>query len=53
MLRAAFKADPKSAQAAYNLGVLLSKDNLKEALTWCARAAELGPAPGRAGRSAR
>ena len=41
--RAAFKADPKSAQAAYNLGVLLSKDHPKEALTWCRRAAELRP----------
>jgi len=42
--RAAFKADPHSAQAAYNLGVLLSKDRPEEALTWCQRAAELGPA---------
>jgi tetratricopeptide (TPR) repeat protein len=41
--RAAFKSDPRSARAAYNLGILLSKDRLDEALTWCSRAAELGP----------
>jgi Tfp pilus assembly protein PilF len=41
--RTAFKADPRSAQAAYNLGVMLSKDQPKEALTWCRRAAELRP----------
>jgi tetratricopeptide (TPR) repeat protein len=41
--RAAFKADPRSAQAAYNLGVLLSKEHPEEGLTWCGRAAELRP----------
>ena len=41
--RAAFKADPKSAQAAYNLGVLLAKDHPREALTWSRQAAELRP----------
>jgi tetratricopeptide (TPR) repeat protein len=40
--RAAFKANPKSGQTAYNLGVLLSKDHPEEALDWCRRAAELG-----------
>jgi Flp pilus assembly protein TadD len=30
--RAAFKADPHSAQAAYNLGVLLAKDHREESL---------------------
>ena len=41
--RTAFKADPRSGQAAYNLGVLLAKDNPEEALAWCRRAAELRP----------
>jgi tetratricopeptide (TPR) repeat protein len=41
--RAAFKADPRSAQAAYNLGILLSKDRPDEALTWSRRAADLRP----------
>ena len=41
--RAAFKADPRSAQAAYNLGVLLSKHDPKESVEWCRRAAELAP----------
>lgn len=41
--RAAFLSDPHSARAAYNLGVLLSKNDAGEGLTWCARAAELGP----------
>jgi tetratricopeptide (TPR) repeat protein len=40
--RAALKANPQSAQAAYNLGVLLSKDRPEESLDWCRRAAELG-----------
>ena len=40
--RAAFKADPQSAQAAYNLGVLLAKDHPEESLDWCRRAAALG-----------
>jgi Flp pilus assembly protein TadD len=41
--RTAFKSDPRSGQAAYNLGVLLSADNSKESLEWCRRAAELSP----------
>jgi tetratricopeptide (TPR) repeat protein len=40
--RAAFKANSQSARAAYNLGVLLSKDHPEEALDWCRRATELG-----------
>jgi tetratricopeptide (TPR) repeat protein len=41
--RAAFKANPRSARAAYNLGVLLSKDHPEEALEWCRRATALDP----------
>jgi len=42
--RAAYKSDPRAgAQAAYNLGILLSKDHPEEALTWSRRAAELRP----------
>ena len=41
--RAAFKTNPHSARAAYNLGVLLSNDNPGEALEWCRRAAALDP----------
>ncbi len=41
--RTAIQSDPQSAQAAYNLGVLLSNDRPAEALDWCRRAAELGP----------
>jgi tetratricopeptide (TPR) repeat protein len=41
--RTAFKADPHSAQAAYNLGVMLYDNHPHEALDWCSRAAELAP----------
>jgi len=41
--RAAVRNDPRSAQAAFNLGVLLSKDHPQEALGFCARAVELSP----------
>jgi len=41
--RAAAKADPKSAQAAYNLCVVTSKDRLDEAIKWCRKAADLRP----------
>jgi Tfp pilus assembly protein PilF len=42
--RAAYKSDPRAgAQAAYNLGILLSKEHPEEALTWSRRAAELRP----------
>jgi len=42
-LKAALKADPQMAQAAYNLCVIASKDRINEAVTWCRKAAELGP----------
>ncbi|WP_197084225.1 tetratricopeptide repeat protein [Desulfovibrio sp. TomC] len=42
-LRNTLKADPQMAQAAYNLCILLSKDRLDEAVTWCRQAAELRP----------
>lgn len=42
-LRAALKADPKMAQAAYNLCVILSKDRLDEAVDICRKAAEVRP----------
>jgi tetratricopeptide (TPR) repeat protein len=41
--RAAAKADPKSAQAAYNLCVVTSKDRMDEAIRWCRKAADLRP----------
>jgi Flp pilus assembly protein TadD len=43
-LRAACKEDPRSAAAAYNLAVILSRDRLDEAVTWSRRASELDPA---------
>jgi Flp pilus assembly protein TadD len=42
-LKAALKADPQMAQAAYNLCVILSKDRLGEAVTYCEKAAGLRP----------
>jgi tetratricopeptide (TPR) repeat protein len=42
-LRAALKADPQMAQAAYNLGVLVSKDRIDEAVKLCRKAAEIRP----------
>ena len=43
-LRQAIKVDPQMAQAAFNLCVLLSKDRLDEAVTWCKKAVDLRPA---------
>ena len=43
-LRQAIKVDPQMAQAAFNLCVLLSKDRLDEAVTWCKKAVDLPPA---------
>jgi Tfp pilus assembly protein PilF len=43
-LRTSLKADPQMAQAAYNLCVILSKDRLDEAVDFCRKAAEAGPA---------
>ena len=42
-LKAALKADPQMAQAAYNLCVITAKDRLNEAVTWCRKATELRP----------
>jgi len=42
-LKAALKADPQMAQAAYNLCVIVSKDRLGEAVTYCEKAAGLRP----------
>ena len=42
-LKKAITADPKMAQATYNLCVLTSKDRIGEAVTWCRKAAELAP----------
>ena len=42
-LKAALKADPQMAQAAYNLCVIVSKDRLDEAVTYCKKAADLRP----------
>jgi predicted Zn-dependent protease len=42
-LRAALKADPHMAQAAYNLCIILSKDRLDEAIDFCSKAAEIRP----------
>ncbi len=42
-LKAALKADPHMAQAAYNLCVIVSKDRLGEAVTYCEKAAGLRP----------
>jgi tetratricopeptide (TPR) repeat protein len=46
-LRAAFKEDPSSAVAAYNLAVVVSRlhpGEADEAVTWSHRASELAPA---------
>jgi tetratricopeptide (TPR) repeat protein len=42
-LRKAIKADPQMAQAAYNLCVIISRDRIDEAVTWCRKAADLRP----------
>jgi Tfp pilus assembly protein PilF len=42
-LKAALKADPQMAQAAYNLCVIVSKDRLGEAVTYCKMAADIRP----------
>jgi Flp pilus assembly protein TadD len=41
--RTAFQTDPHSAQAAYNLGVMLMETRPDEAMEWCRKAAEAGP----------
>jgi tetratricopeptide (TPR) repeat protein len=40
-LKKAIKADPQMAQAAYNLCIITAMDRIKEAVTWCRKAAEL------------
>lgn len=42
-LRAALKAEPTLAQAAYNLAVILSRDRLAEAIDWCRQACRSQP----------
>ena len=42
-LKAALKADPQMAQAAYNLCIIVSKDRINEAVTYCKKAADLRP----------
>ena len=42
-LRAAFKSDPQSATAAYNIGVILAGDRPAEAIEWCRTAYTLRP----------
>jgi tetratricopeptide (TPR) repeat protein len=44
--RAALAGDPRMAQAAYNLGILLAQQNRSEGLEWCRKAAELEPETG-------
>ena len=41
--RAALQADPRMAEAAYNLGILLGKDRVDEAVQLCRKAYELRP----------
>jgi tetratricopeptide (TPR) repeat protein len=42
-LKKAIKADPQMAPAAYNLCIITAKDRINEAITWCKKAADLGP----------
>jgi tetratricopeptide (TPR) repeat protein len=42
-LKAALKADPQMAQAALNLCIVVSKDRINEAMTYCKKAADLRP----------
>lgn len=42
-LRAAIKTDPQMAEAAYNLCVILAKDRMDEAISFCEKASELRP----------
>jgi predicted Zn-dependent protease len=43
LLRTALKADPEMAEAAYNLGILLSSEQPGEAIRYCRRAAKIRP----------
>ena len=42
-LKVALKTDPQMAQAAYNLCVIISKDRINEAVTYCKKASGLRP----------
>jgi tetratricopeptide (TPR) repeat protein len=42
-LKKALKADPQMAQAAYNLCIIIAKDRINEAVTWCRKASDLRP----------
>ncbi len=42
-LRTALKSNPQMAAAAYNLGVMLAKNSLDEAIAWCQQAHQLRP----------
>ncbi len=42
-LRAALETDPHMAEAAYNLCIVLSKDRIPEAVSFCRKASELRP----------
>jgi tetratricopeptide (TPR) repeat protein len=42
-LKKAIKADSQMAQAAYNLCVIIAKDRIDEAVTWCRKASDLRP----------
>jgi tetratricopeptide (TPR) repeat protein len=42
-LKKALEADPQMAQAAYNLCVIIAKDRINEAVTWCRKASDLRP----------
>ena len=39
----ALKTNPKSAVAAYNLSVIIAKENIEEAIEWCRKARDLRP----------
>jgi len=40
-LKIAFKADPQMVQAANNLCIIIAKDRISEAVTWCRKASDL------------
>jgi len=41
--RTALKTNPESAVAAYNLGVIVAKQDIEEAIAWCRKARDLRP----------
>ncbi|OKY74637.1 MAG: hypothetical protein BM485_12375 [Desulfobulbaceae bacterium DB1] len=42
-LKKAFAADPRMAQAAYNLCIITATDRIGEAVSWCGKASDLSP----------